>query len=100
MSSYLPDPKDPLETITVDFDYSALATPPSNPTITIGVRWGTDDPITLVADGAPQIDGNVVRQRFTGGADLTDYNLKCLADSSSGDRLSVDCVLAVRARPV
>jgi hypothetical protein len=100
MSSYLHDPKDPSETITVDFDYSALAVPPSNPTVSISVRWGTDAPVTLLVDGVPQIDGNVVRQRFIGGKDLTDYNLKCLADSPSGDRLSVDCVLAVRTRPV
>lgn len=98
--SYLPEPKDPGETITVAFDYSNLGGTPTNPVVTIALRWGADSQITLAPDGLPTVNGNRVLQRISGGADLNDYNLKCLADTPGGDRLAVDVVLAVRTRPV
>jgi hypothetical protein len=53
-----------------------------------------------LASGSPIIDGTMIYQRFTGGATLHDYNLKCLATVSTGDRFAVDCVLPVRTRPL
>jgi hypothetical protein len=99
--SYLQEPKDPDETVTVSFDFSEVTTTPTSPTVSIALRWGHGHHHTqLQASGAPVINGSVVRQRFTGGTDLHDYDLKCLATTPSGDRLSVDCTLAVRVRPV
>jgi hypothetical protein len=98
--NYLSEAKDPAETITVDFDFSAVTSTPTSPTVSVSVRLGTEAIPSLLASGSPVISGAIVRQRFTGGADLNDYNLKCLATTPSGDRLSVDCVLPVRNRPV
>jgi hypothetical protein len=98
--SYLSDPKDPAEIITVGFDFSNVTETPTNPAVSVSVRWGAESSPTLVASGAASIVGAIVYQRFTGGANLNDYNLKCLADTPSGDRIAVDAVLAVRTRPV
>ena len=98
--SYLPEPKDPAEVITVGFDFSAVTDTPSNPAVSIDVRWGSETSPTLAVSGSPVIEGSKVFQRFTGGADLNDYDLKCLAYTPTGDRISVDCTLAVRTRPV
>lgn len=98
--TYLVEPKDPQETITVGFDFSEVTTTPTSPTVSVSVRLGNETTPTLLASGSPVISGAVVYQRFVGGADPIDYNLKCLATTPSGDRLSVDCVLAVRNRPV
>lgn len=98
--SYLPEPKDPAEVITVGFDFSAVTDTPSNPTVSIAVRWGGETSPTLAASGDPVIEGSKVFQRLTGGGDLNDYDLKCLAYTPTGDRISVDCTLAVRTRPV
>lgn len=99
--SYLNEPKDPSEIIPVGFDFSAITDTPSNPTVSITVRWGHGHHHTgLQAVGDPWIEGAIVYQRFMGGSDLHDYNLKCLASAPSGDRFAVDCVVAVRTRPV
>lgn len=98
--SYLPDPKDPAEIITVSFDFSAITNQPSNPAVTVSVRWGTEQSPTLVAVGQPTVQSHHVSQRFSGGAHLTDYNIKCLADTHQGDRRALDCILAVRTRPI
>lgn len=97
---YLPDPKDPGETITVSFDFSNITQTPTNPAVSISVRWGAEETPSLMKSGSPIIVGPVVAQKFTGGADLHDYNLKCLADTPSGDRVAVDAILAVRTRPI
>lgn len=98
---YLSQPKDPDEIITVGFDFSGVTSgAPSAPSISIGVRWGSETTPTLLASGSPTINGTTVFQRFTGGAPLHDYNLKCLATVSTGDRFAVDCVLPVRTRPL
>ena len=98
--SYLPEPKDPDEKITIGFDYSHVTPTPSNPSFEVALRWGSESPVTLVVEGNPNIDGDKVYQRFVGGADMNDYNVKCFCDTPSGDRIAVDCVLAVRTRPV
>lgn len=98
---FLNQAKDPDEIITIGFDYSGVTSiAPTSPTISIGVRWGSETVPTLVASGAPFITGTTVFQRFTGGASLHDYNLKCLATVSTGDRFAVDCILPVRTRPL
>ena len=98
--SYLPDPKDPAEIVPIGFNFAAITDTPSNPTVEITVRWGDEAAPTLQKVGSPWVDGAIVYQRFLGGAHLNDYNLKCLASTPSNDRFAVDCVLAVRNRPV
>lgn len=98
--SYFPEPKDPAEIITVGFDFANVTDTPSNPSVSITSRWGTEQSPTLATSGAPTVQGAVVYQRFTGGADLHDYNLKCLANTPTGDLVAVDAVLAVRTRPI
>lgn len=97
--SYL-DAKDPAEIITVGFDFSNVTQDPTNPVVSIGVRWGSETSPTLATVGAPSAIGAVVYQQFQAGAHLTDYNLKCLAYTPTGDRFAVDAVLPVRTRPV
>ena len=98
--SYLPEPKDPAEVVTVTFDFSGRTDTPSNPAVSIGVRWGAETVPTLVTVGTPTVTGAQVTQQVSGGANLNDYNLKCLADTPDGDKLAVDWVLAVRTRPI
>lgn len=98
--TYLSEPKDPAEVVTIGFDFSAVTDTPSDPAISIAVRWGGETSPTLAVQGAPVIEGSKVFQRLIGGADLNDYDLKCLAYTPTGDRISVDCTLAVRTRPV
>lgn len=99
--SYLSEPKDPSEITTVSFDFSSRTSAAlSNPVVSITVRWGTETTATLAKSGSATISGSTVTQKFTGGADMNDYNLKCLADTASGDKVAVDCVMAVRTRPV
>lgn len=97
--SYLSDPKDPVEILAVVFDFTGKATTVSNPVFTIGLRWGTESPVTLVTSGSVTIDGGVVTQKFSGGADLNDYDIKCVADDADGEKLAVGWVLAVRTKP-
>lgn len=99
--SYLSEPKDPAEITTVTFDFSSRTSAAlSNPVVSIAVRWGTETTATLAKSGSATVSGLTVTQKFTGGAHLNDYNLKCLADTPSGDKIAVDCVLACRVRPV
>jgi hypothetical protein len=98
--SYLTEPKDPSEIVTLSFDYSAITPTPIDPEVSIAVRWGSETVPTLAKLGVAQIVDSVVYQRVTGGADLHDYDLKCLASTPNGDKLSVDAVLAVRTRPI
>jgi hypothetical protein len=100
MSKYITEPKDPDEVITLGFDFSHVTDTPSNPDIRVRVRWGTETAPTLTKSGPAYIEGPVVYQRFVAGAALHDYDLRCLAYTPTGDRLSVDSVLPVRVRPV
>lgn len=95
--SYLPDPKDPAETITVAFDFPDT---PSAPTVSIAVRWGTEQSPSLTTSGSAIVSGTQVKQKFAGGADLHDYDLKCLATLPSGDTVASAVTLAVRTRPI
>lgn len=97
---YLTEPKDPAEIVTVGFDFANLtAGAPSNPSVSVAVRWGSEAQPSLQVSGTPFVTGTVVYQRFVGGAPLHDYDLKCLATMPSGDRFSADCTLMVRTRP-
>jgi hypothetical protein len=98
--SYLQEPKDPAEILTIGFDFASITDTPTSPVISITVRWGTETVPTLLTQGPASIVGSIVYQRIIAGANLHDYNLKCLADTPSGDKVAVDCVLAVRTRPV
>ena len=99
MSKYLQEPKDPAEIVTVGFDFSEITPTPTNPTFSVVTRWGGEAVPSLVTSGAATVSGSMVYQRFIGGTHMHDYNLRCLADTPSGDRYAVDCVIAVRTRP-
>lgn len=98
--SYLPDPKDPSETLAVAFDFTAKSNSVTSPTFTIALRWGTESPVTLATAGSPTVDGGLVTQKFSGGANLNDYDIKCVAQAADGEVLAVGWVLAVRSKPL
>lgn len=98
--SYLSDPKDPSETIAVTFDFTAKANSLTNPQISIALRWGTESPVTLATSGNATVDGGLVTQKFSGGANLNDYDIKCVATAADGEVLAVGHTLAVRTKPL
>lgn len=91
--------KDPADTVTVEFDFSADAASVSAPTITVTVLSGTDESPAAILSGAPTIDGAKVRQRIVGGTDGVEYGLQCVA-SAGGDPLTIEAILPVIARPI
>jgi hypothetical protein len=79
--------KDPAEIITITFDFSALATAVSNPTITCTVFGSVADPsASAMLSGLPQISGTSVLQRVTGGISGATYKLRCVVDDADGER--------------
>ena len=89
--------KDPAETLTVIFDYSAIGTPQS-PAVTIALRKGTDPTPGAMLVGSPTHQGHVVQQRVAGGVAGAEYALRCLAAVGT-DSVLVDVILPVRSRP-
>lgn len=79
--------KDPAEIITVTFDFSALATAASNPTITCTVFGSVADPAaSSMLTGSPQVSGTNVLQRVSGGIAGATYKLRCVIDDADGER--------------
>lgn len=91
------DTKAPGEDITCEFIFTALGTP-SAPVVDIAVLSGTDASPESIRLGSPAIVGTTVLQRITGGVDGVDYALRCWAQIGA-DRLLIDAILPVRARP-
>lgn len=91
------DSKDPGEEVTLGFDFTALGAP-SNPDVQIAVRSGEDPDPGAMMEGAAVATGGWVYQRVIGGLDDVDYSVRCYADVGS-DRLLIDAILPVRARP-
>ncbi len=79
--------KDPAEIITVTFDFSALATAASNPTITCTVFGSVaDQAASSMLTGSPQVSGTNVLQRVSGGIAGATYKLRCVIDDADGER--------------
>lgn len=105
MSTRLPV-KDPSESVVVLFDFSreaasiAIGASP----VTCEVQWTATEDLAPqnVLTGAAEISASSpahVLQRVSGGVDLTDYALRCVGTSPSGDVLVVAAVLPVRKQP-
>jgi hypothetical protein len=90
--------KTPGEIITVGFDFAALTTTPSAPTITAIVHSGTADAAPQdIVTGLPQVSGTWVYQQITGGVDVCTYLLTCRVDAPDGNRWDLSALLPVCA---
>lgn len=92
-------PKHPGETKVVRFSYSkdleATATLASA-VVSCSVDSGTDAAAAAVLVGLPQMLGQEVLQRVTGGLDGVSYHLECLATDSTGLVHASQAVMDVR----
>ena len=103
MSTRLPV-KDPAESRVVTFDFSKEATSVSSPACTCTVYWpAAGDPSpAAVLSGQPQVNGSNPAQVFqlvTGGLDVNDYALRCVALDQNGYPVVVAAILPVRKQP-
>ena len=88
--------KDPDEIITVEFDFSALASSVSAATITVLASYGKDDQsASAMLSGTPTVSGAEVRQQIIGGQAGTTYTLRCVADAADGSRYVLTAALPV-----
>lgn len=79
--------KDPVEIVTVTFDFAALATSVANPVITCQAIEGREDAsASAMLSGSAVISGLTVMQRITGGQSGTAYKLRCQIDDADGER--------------
>lgn len=79
--------KDPLETVPLMFDFSALTAAVNSATVTVSVRYGVDASPNAIKSGSPVINGATVKQLITGGVSGATYNVRCLASTPDGDFL-------------
>ena len=88
--------KDPGETITVTFDYTALTTSVTAPTVMCTMASGIVDasPSALLS-GSPQISGAKVLQKIVGGLNGANYDLKCVATAADSSIYALADVLPV-----
>ena len=78
--------KDPEETITVTFDFSAVAATIASATVAALAAQGLDDPAAAaMLSGQASIAGPLVIQRVTGGLSGTTYILRCVANDADGE---------------
>lgn len=78
--------KDPLEIITVTFDFSAVAGVLNSASVTAEVFQGS--PAVLASSillGEARISGPMVMHRITGGNAGTVYSLQCTAQDDNGN---------------
>jgi hypothetical protein len=81
------DAKDPSEAVTVTFDFSALATAISAPSVTIVQESGRIHVgLEAMLSGGPQVSGLRVLQRIIGGVAGNTYKLRCQVDDADGER--------------
>lgn len=93
------DNKDPAEKVVVTFDFTALATSVSAPTVTCEqVGGATDSSPSSMISGSPTIDGAQVLQLVVGGTANADYMLRCVADAGS-ERFVLADTLRVKTAP-
>lgn len=91
------DPKDPSESVILGFDFSALTSTPSNPSVTIARASGTADanPSAMLS-GSPSVSSGKALQRVIGGVAGCNYVLRCQVDAPDGSRYILSGVLPVR----
>ena len=90
--------KDPAETVTVTFDFSALTSSPSQPALSVVQVGGTADanPSALLL-GSPVIAGAKILQQIGGGLDGATYDLRCEASAPDGSVYVLSGWLAVQS---
>lgn len=77
--------KDPVETITVTFDFSLITASVSSPAVTSTVAsGGADATPAAILSGSPQTSGAKVLQKIIGGLAGTNYDLRCTATAADG----------------
>ena len=93
--------KDPAETITVTFDFSALAETLVSATVETSVARGLPDPApAAILSGSPSVQGALVMQRIAAGQAGTTYALRCLANDADGEvHVLVAALPIATARP-
>lgn len=80
----LRSPKDPAESVVVQFDFATELAAIGSAVTTIAVHSGGTDPgVATMLDGAPQISGASVLQRVRGGLHGLSYTLRCVATSGA-----------------
>jgi hypothetical protein len=88
--------KNPLETITVTFDFSALTTSVASPSVTSVVSSGAVDPTpSAILSGSPQISGAKVLQKIVAGLPGAYYELLCQITAADGSVYVLSEVLPV-----
>lgn len=89
--------KDPVEIITVTFDFSAMAQSLTTAVLSVSSLRGREDatPMDLLS-GDLAISGALVMQRFTGGQDGTTYSLRCVANDADGEVHVLTAALPVK----
>lgn len=91
--------KRPAEEITVAFrftrDLPDGVTLMPGATVSIAVRKGSDPDAAAMLAGVPAVSGSVVLQKVVAGLDRVQYQLTCLAETSTGDLLQLDGLLPV-----
>lgn len=92
--------KDPRETITITFDFSAVAKIISTATVSVSVHSGTDENPTSILEDTPQIlNNNKVLQQFKDGINEVNYLLTVSAISETGEQFIHTDILRVRSEP-
>lgn len=89
------DPKSPLETYLVSFDFSENLNSVTSAIVSAELDTGSDPQFASVVSGFPTIVGSVVHQRVTGGVHFCDYRLRCTATDGT-DTFVLDTILPVR----
>jgi len=102
-------PKDPLETITLSFDFTKdLSDPvtgeitktivPGSAVLSVAMARGVDVNPNGIKNGALQISGTKVLQSCHGGIDENDYEWRAEIDANSGEHFVFHWILPVRKR--
>lgn len=77
------DPKDPAESVVLEFDFSSELTAISSATVAVSLAAGADPLIAHVTsgvlDGTHQVSGRTVLQRFRNGVPGARYKFRAVA---------------------
>ena len=72
-------PKDPAESVVLEFDFSGELASIASASVVVSVASGTDPLAGAVLDGAHQIAGRKVMQRFSNGVSGARYKFRVVA---------------------
>lgn len=92
--------KDPADSITVEFDFSAEFTAlVGTPTVQVTLIEGTDASPSAILLGGVTVEGAIARQRIQGGVSGALYGLQCTGTNGT-NTATIEALLPVRARPI